>query len=237
MAQDIWTTVDTYIANLFIAPDFALEAALDSSKAAGLPTINVSAAQGKLLHLLARIQGARKILELGTLGGYSTIWLARALPPDGRLISLEIDPRRTEIARANIARAELANVVEIRQGPAIDSLQQLVTEGRGPFDLIFIDADKPGYAEYLKWCLKLSRPGTLMIADNVIRKGAVADPASDDENVQGIRKFNEVLAAEKRVTTTVIQTVGCKGYDGLALILVIADPSGSFSQEPNPYHG
>jgi predicted O-methyltransferase YrrM len=237
MAQDLWTAVDSYIGDLFLAPDFVLESALDSSKAAGLPTINVSPAQGKLLNLLARVQGARKILELGTLGGYSTIWLARALPPEGRLISLEIDPRRTEIARANIARAELANVVEIRLGPAIDSLQQLVTEGRGPFDLIFIDADKPGYAEYLKWCLKLSRPGTLMIADNVIRKGAVADPASHDENVQGIRKFNEALAAEKRVTTTVIQTVGCKGHDGLALILVIADPSGSFSQEPNPYHG
>jgi predicted O-methyltransferase YrrM len=222
MAQDIWTAVDTYTEKLFIAPDFALEAALDSSKAAGLPTINVSPAQGKLLHLLARVQGARKILELGTLGGYSTIWLARALLPDGRLISLEIDPKRAEIARANIARAELANVVEIRLGAAIKSLQQLVGEGRGPFDLIFIDADKPGYAEYLQWCLKLSRPGTLIIADNVVRKGAVADPASSDENVQGIRKFNEALAAEMRVTTTMIQTVGCKGYDGLALILVTA---------------
>jgi predicted O-methyltransferase YrrM len=174
--------------------------------------------------LLARVQGARKILELGTLGGYSTIWLARALPPEGRLISLEIDPKRAEIARANIARAELANVVEIRLGRAVDSLDKLVAEGRGPFDLIFIDADKPGYAEYLTWCLKLSRPGTLIIADNVVRKGAVADAASADENVQGIRKFNEALAAEKRVTTTVIQTVGAKGYDGLALILVIAAP-------------
>jgi predicted O-methyltransferase YrrM len=223
MAQDQWTAVDTYIAGLFIGTDFALEAALDSSKAAGLPTINVSPAQGKLLHLLARIQGASKILELGTLGGYSTIWLARSLPPDGRLISLEIDPKRAEIARANIARAELANAVEIRVGAAADSLQKLVAEGRGPFDLIFIDADKPGYAEYLKWSLKLSRPGTLILADNVVRKGAVADPASTDENVQGIREFNEALAAEKRVTTTVIQTVGCKGYDGLALILVTAD--------------
>src|SRR5579859_3327057 len=226
MAQDIWTTVDTYITNLFLAPDFALEAALDSSKAAGLPTVNVSPAQGKLLHMLARVQRASKILELGTLGGYSTIWLARALPPEGRLISLEIDPKRAEIARANIARAELANAVEIRVGAATDSLQKLLDEGRGPFDLIFIDADKPGYAEYLQWCLKLSRPGTLILADNVVRKGAVADPASTDENVQGIRKFNEALAAEKRVTTTVIQTVGCKGHDGLALILVIADPSG-----------
>jgi predicted O-methyltransferase YrrM len=222
MAQEQWTAVDSYIEKLFIAPDFALEAALESSKAAGLPTINVSPTEGKLLHMLARIQGARKILELGTLGGYSTIWLARALPPEGRLISLEIDPKRAEIARANIARAELANAVEIRVGPAADSLHKLLIEGRGPFDLIFIDADKQGYAEYLQWSLKLSRPGTLIVADNVVRKGAVTDPGSADENVQGIRKFNEALTAEKGVTTTVIQTVGCKGYDGLALILVTA---------------
>jgi predicted O-methyltransferase YrrM len=221
MAQDLWTAVDNYIADLFIQQDFALQAALDSSAAAGLPTINVSPAQGKLLHLLARVQGARKILELGTLGGYSTIWLARAVPPDGRLISLEVDPKRAEIARANIARAELANMVEIKVGRAADSMQKLLAEGRGPFDLIFIDADKPSYAEYLQWSLKLSRPGTLILADNVIRKGAVADPASTDENVRGIRKFNEVLAAETRVTTSVIQTVGSKGYDGLALILVM----------------
>jgi predicted O-methyltransferase YrrM len=220
MAQEQWTAVDSYISDLFIAPDFALEAALDSSRAAGLPTINVSPAQGKLLHMLARMQGARSILEMGTLGGYSAIWLARALPTEGRLISLEIDQKRAEIARANVARAELSNVVEIRLGRAVDTLQQLVAEGHEPFDLIFIDADKPGYAEYLKWSLKLARPGTLIIADNVVRKGEVADPASTDENVQGIRKFNEMLAAEKRVTTTVIQTVGSKGYDGLALILV-----------------
>jgi predicted O-methyltransferase YrrM len=220
MAQEQWTSVDSYISDLFIAPDFALEAALDSSRAAGLPTINVSPAQGKLLHMLARMQGARSILEMGTLGGYSTIWLARALPTEGRLISLEIDGKRAEIARANVARAELSNVVEIRLGRAVDTLQQLVAEGHEPFDLIFIDADKPGYAEYLKWSLKLARPGTLIIADNVVRKGEVADPASTDENVQGIRKFNEMLAAEKSVTTTVIQTVGSKGYDGLALILV-----------------
>ena len=231
MAQDLWTAVDNYIADLFIQQDFALQAALDSSAAAGLPTINVSPAQGKLLHLLARVQGARKILELGTLGGYSTIWLARALPPDGRLISLEVDPKRAEIARANIARAELANMVEIKVGRAADSMQKLLAEGRGPFDLIFIDADKPSYAEYLQWSLKLSRPGTLILADNVIRKGAVADPASTDENVRGIRKFNEVLAAEKRVTTSVIQTVGSKGYDGLALILVRKIP-----EAPAIYH-
>ncbi len=218
--QDQWSVVDRYITDLFLPPDPVLEAALASSAAAGLPAINVSPAQGKLLHLLARMQKARSILELGTLGGYSTIWLARSLPPDGRLISLEVNPKHAEVARANLARAGLTSVVEIRLGPALKTLSQLVNEGRGPFDLIFIDADKPGYADYLKWSLKLSRQGTLIIADNVVRKGAVADPESKDENVQGIRKFNAALAAEKRVTTTVIQTVGSKGYDGLALILV-----------------
>jgi predicted O-methyltransferase YrrM len=222
--QDQWSAVDSYIADLFLAPDTALEAALASSAAAGLPAISVSPTQGKLLHLLASVQGARRILEIGTLGGYSTIWLARALPPGGRLISLEIDPRHAEVAQTNLDRAGLSSAVEIRLGPALDTLPKLVSEGRGPFDLIFIDADKPGYADYLKWSLKLARKGTLIIADNVVRKGAVADPESKDENVQGIRKFNEALAAEKRVTTTVIQTVGSKGYDGLALILVTDNP-------------
>jgi predicted O-methyltransferase YrrM len=184
----------------------------------------VSPTQGKLLHVLARVQGARRILEIGTLGGYSTIWLARALPADGRLISLEIDRRHAEVAQTNLDRAGLSSAVEIRLGLALDTLPKLVSEGRGPFDLIFIDADKPGYADYLKWSLKLARKGTLIIADNVVRKGAVADPESTDENVQGIRKFNEALAAEKRVTTTVMQTVGSKGYDGLALILVTDNP-------------
>jgi predicted O-methyltransferase YrrM len=222
--KDQWSAVDSYITDLFLPPDPALEAALASSAAAGLPAISVSPTQGKLLHLLARIQGARRILELGTLGGYSTIWLARALPPNGQLISLEVNPKHTEVARANLARAGLTSMVEIRLGGALETLPKLVSEGRGPFDLIFIDADKPGYADYLKWSLKLARPGTLIVADNVVRKGAVADPASQDENVQGIRKFNAVLAAEKRVTTTVIQTVGSKGYDGFALILVTDNP-------------
>lgn len=224
MGQEQWSAVDSYITNLFLPPDPALEAALASSAAAGLPTISVSPTQGKLLHLLARTLGARKILELGTLGGYSTIWLARALPADGHLISLEIDPQRVELARANLARAGLSGVAEVRLGSALDTLPQLVSEGHGPFDLIFIDADKPGYADYLTWSLKLARQGTLIIADNVVRKGEVADPASKDDNVQGIRKFNELLATEKHVSTTVIQTVGSKGYDGLALILVIANP-------------
>lgn len=222
--QDQWSAVDSYIADLFLAPDPALEAALASSAAAGLPSINVSPTQGKLLHLLARVQGARRILEIGTLGGYSAICLARALPAGGRLISLEVDLKHAEVAHANLARAGLSSIVEIRLGAALDTLPKLVSEGRGPFDLVFIDADKPGYADYLKWSLKLARKGTLIIADNVVRKGAVADAASKDENVQGIRKFNEALAAEKRVTTTVIQTVGSKGYDGLALVLVTDNP-------------
>ena len=220
MGQEQWTAVDSYITDHFLEADPALDAALASSTAAGLPAISVSPAQGKLLHLLARVQGARNILEIGTLGGYSTIWLARALPAGGRLISLELDPKHAEVARANVARAGLADRVEIRLGRAVDTLQQLVTEGRGPFDLIFIDADKPGYSDYLQWSLKLARQGTLMIADNVVRKGEVANPASSDLNVQGIRRFNELLAGEKRVTTTVLQTVGSKGYDGLAVILV-----------------
>ena len=224
MGQEQWAAVDNYISDLFLEADPALEAALGAISAAGLPAISVSPTQGKLLHLLAQVQGASKILEIGTLGGYSTIWLARALPAGGHLISLELDPKHAEVARANVARAGLADKVEIRLGRAVDSLKQLVAEGHGgPFDLIFIDADKPGYADYLQWSLKLARRGTLIIADNVVRKGEVANPASSDANVQGIRRFNELLAAEKRVSTTVLQTVGSKGYDGIALILVIAD--------------
>ena len=222
MSQEQWTAVDHYIADLFIPPDAALDSALVSSAAAGLPAISVSQTQGKLLHLLARLQGARKILEIGTLGGYSTIWLARALPADGHLISLELDPKHAEVARANLVRAGVTNA-EIRLGRAADTLQQLVAEGAGTFDLIFIDADKQGYSDYLQWALKLARRGTLIIADNVVRAGGVADPSNKDTNVQGIRRFNELLAAEKRVTTTVLQTVGSKGYDGLAFILVTAD--------------
>jgi predicted O-methyltransferase YrrM len=218
MSQDQWTTVDRYITDLFVPADPALDAALNSSNAAGLPAIHVAPNQGKLLHLLARTLGARKILEIGTLGGYSTIWLARALPAGGRLISLEADLKHAEVARDNIARASLSGVVEIRLGQALDTLPQLVPEA--PFDLIFIDADKTGYSDYLAWSLKLSRPGTLIVADNVVRKGAVADPASADAKVQGVRRFNQLLAAEPRVSATVIQTVGSKGYDGLAMALV-----------------
>ena len=220
MNQEQWTEVDRYFTDLLLPPDAALEGALEASAAAGLPSINVSPTQGKLLHLLARGQRARTILEIGTLGGYSTIWLARALPAGGRLVTLEAEPRHAEVARVNIARAGLAAVVELRLGPALETLPQLAAEGRGPFDLIFIDADKPGYADYFRWALKLSRVGSMIIADNVVRSGAVANAASADARVQGVRRFTEVLAAEPRVSATVIQTVGGKGYDGFAIAIV-----------------
>jgi len=220
MSQDQWTAVDRYITDLFVPPDPALDGALRDSAAAGLPAINVAPNQGKFLHLLARIRGARNILEIGTLGGYSTIWLARALPAGGRLVTLEADPAHAEVARANIVRAGLADAVELRLGPALGTLPRLVAEGRGPFDFVFIDADKEGYPDYLEWSLRLSRPGTVIVADNVVRKGAVAVPAGEDTRVQGARKFNELLAADPRVTATVIQTVGSKGYDGFAIAVV-----------------
>lgn len=224
MTQAQWTAVDDYIADLFAPSDPALEAALAASDAAGLPPHNVAPNQGKLLFLLAQVQGARKILEIGTLGGYSTIWLARAVPKGGRIVTLEAVAKHAETARANIARAGCADVVEIRLGPALDSLAALAREGAGPFDMIFIDADKPNNPDYFAWALKLARRGTLIIADNVMRNGAVADAASSDTNVLGVRRFNELVAAEKRVSATAIQTVGSKGYDGFALIRVIADP-------------
>lgn len=219
MSLEQWAAVDRYIADLFIASDPALDAALKDSDAAGLPSIHVSPVQGKLLNLLARLQGARNILEIGTLGGYSAIWLARGLPAGGRLITLESNPKHAEVARANIARAGLAETVELRLGKALDTLPQIAE--KGPFDLIFIDADKPGYPDYLPWALKLSRPGSLIIADNVVRKGGVADSANPDPNVQGVRRFSELLAGEPRVDSTILQTVGSKGYDGFAVSLVV----------------
>ena len=180
----------------------------------GLPTIQVSATQGKLLHVIARSMGARRILEIGTLAGYSAIWLARALPPDGRLITIELDPKHAEVARANIARAGLGDRVDIRVGRAIDVLPRLAAEGAGPFDLTFIDADKVGYTDYLDWAIRLSRPGSLIVADNVIRDGAVTESNTGDDMVDGIRRFNAALAADGRVTATAVQTVGSKGYDG-----------------------
>jgi predicted O-methyltransferase YrrM len=223
MNQETWTAVDQYLNDTLVHPEPALDAAQAASAAAGLPAISVSAAQGKLLHLLARMQGARSILEVGTLGGYSTIWLARALPPGGRLVTLEIDPKHAEVARANLAHAGLGDVVEVRLGRAVDTLAQLAAEGRGPFDFIFIDADKPSNPDYFRWALQLSRRGSVIIVDNVIRKGAVIDAASDDPRIHGVRQLNDLLTAEPRVSVTAIQTVGSKGYDGFALALVVAD--------------
>ncbi len=220
MTQKLWTRMDRYINDLLVPSDPALEAALKSSKAAGLPQISVTPNQGKLLQILARSLKARRILEIGTLGGYSTIWLARALPKNGRLVTLEADPKHAKVARANIKRAGLSKVVEIRYGRAQETLPQLLRQHLGPFDLTFIDADKTGYPEYFIWALKLSHPGSLIIADNVVRDGAVANPRSKDPNVRAIRRFNKLLAAEPRVSATAIQTVGSKGYDGFAIALV-----------------
>ena len=224
MSREQWTAVDRYIADLLVPSDAALDAALASSTAAGLPAINVSPPLGKLLHILARVRGARTILEIGTLGGYSTIWLARALPAGGRLVTLEADAKHAEIARANIARAGLSDVVDLRLGLALDTLPKIAAEGRGPFDLIFIDADKQHNADYFRWAVDLSRKGSVIIVDNVVRDGKVIDAASADAMVQGVRRFNEALAAEPRVSATEIQTVGSKGYDGFAIAVVTADP-------------
>lgn len=225
--QEGWAAVDRYIAGLLVPPDPALDAALAASHAAGLPDIHVTPNQGKFLHLLARIGGARRILELGTLAGYSTLWLARALPAGGRLLTLESDPLHAEVARANIANAGLADVVELRFGPALDTLTQLAAEGCDPFDFVFIDADKASTPDYFQWALKLTRVGSLIVVDNVVRGGAVIDADSDDPSIQGIRRFNELLAAEPRVSATEIQTVGSKGYDGFAIALVTARESRS----------
>lgn len=218
--KEQWTAVGQYLADLLVPPDAALDAALAASEAAGLPAIAVAPNEGKLLHLLALMCGARTILEIGTLGGYSTIWLARALPPGGRLVTLELDPAHAEVARANVGRAGLAEVVEVRVGPALETLPRLAAEGRGPFDLVFVDADKGGYPDYLAWALRLTRRGSVIVADNVVREGVVADPASDDPNVRGVRRFLELLAAEPRVSATAVQTVGSKGYDGFAIAVV-----------------
>lgn len=221
MNQEMWSAVDQYFNDALIAADPVLDAALEASDAAGLPQHNVAPNQGKLLMLLAQMQGARRILEIGTLGGYSTIWLARALPEDGKLITLEYEPKHAEVARANIARAGLANNVEVRTGAAIDSLPQLAAGDAGPFDLIFIDADKRGNREYFEWALKMSQVGTVIIVDNVARGGAVVDP-NGDESVQGVRRLTEMLANEPRMSATAIQTVGGKGYDGFILARVLA---------------
>jgi predicted O-methyltransferase YrrM len=216
MTDDQWSAVDHYFDGALTPADPALAAALKASEAGGLPAIQVSAAQGKQLHLLARSIRVRRILEVGTLGGYSTIWLARALPPDGELITLEVDPHHAEVARGNITNAGLADRVQIRVGPALETLPEVT----GPFDLAFIDADKPNNAGYFAHALRLSRPGTVIIVDNVVRNGAVVDATSRDAAVQGTRRLVEAVAAEPRVSATAIQTVGTKGYDGYLLAVV-----------------
>jgi predicted O-methyltransferase YrrM len=223
MTLELWSEVDRYINGLFVGPDAALEGALEASRAAGLPAINVAPNQGKFLFLLATLQKAKSILEIGTLGGYSSIWLARALPEDGRLTTLELDPHHAEVARANIERARLSERVEVRVGPALETLSLLSAEKRGPFDFIFIDADKANLGPYFERALTLSRRGTVIVIDNVVRRGEVVDPESKDINVQGVRRLNELLSREKRVTVTEIQTVGSKGHDGFALVLVTGD--------------
>lgn len=220
MNQEQWTAVDLYISSTVVPSDAALDAAVEASSKAELPAIAVTPNQGKLLHILARLVNARRVLEIGTLGGYSTIWLARALAKGGRVITLEVNPKHAEVARANLARAKLSKSVEIRLGTALESLPKLAKEKSRKFDLIFIDADKANIPDYFKWSLKLSRPGSLIIVDNVVRKGAVIQADTKDPDVQGVRKLNAMLAKEKRVTATTIQTVGSKGYDGITVAFV-----------------
>ncbi len=214
----IWQDVDRYICDTLVKPDAVLDAALEASDAAGLPAINVSPAHGKLLWILARLVNAKRVLEIGTLGGYSTLWLARGMASGGRLVTLEALEKHATVARANIQRAGVAESVEVRVGKALDRLPSL----QGPMDLTFIDADKQNNAEYFRWALQLSRPGALIVVDNVVREGKVVDPQSRDASVLGVRKLNELLAAEKRVSATAIQTVGAKGYDGFTIALVVA---------------
>lgn len=222
MADETWTAVDEYAAGLLAPHDEVLEAALRASEEAGLPEIQVSPAQGKLLYLLAKSIGARQVLEFGTLGGYSTIWLGRAVPVGGHLITLEAEPGNAEVASQNIGRAGLGDLVDLRVGPALDQLPQLEAEGAGPFDLTFIDADKIHTPDYFAWALDHSRPGSLIISDNVVRFGGLADPDSDDPTIPAQRRLHEMLAAESRVEATTIQTVGAKGHDGFNLALVVA---------------
>jgi predicted O-methyltransferase YrrM len=220
MDQQLFESVDEYISNLFGYEDDVLKATIKSMEAADIPAISVSANQGKFLQLLARLNNAKKILEIGTLGGYSTIWLGRALPKTGLLLSLELEQAHADVARQNISKAGLDSVVDIRVGKALDLLPLIEAEEIGPFDMIFIDADKPPYAEYFEWALKLSRPGTLIIADNVIREGKVMDDDCTDERVIGVHRFNKALAANKQVSATIIQTVGAKEHDGMAIAVV-----------------
>jgi predicted O-methyltransferase YrrM len=237
MSDDLWTRVDEYLDAFYTPPDPALDAALRASDAAGLPHIQVSATQGKMLTLLAQMQGATNILEIGTLGGYSTIWLARALPSHGRLITLEYEAKHAEVARANIAHAGFAHQVDVRVGKAADTLPLLASEGKGSFDFVFIDADKQGYPIYFEWALKLCRTGSVIVLDNMIRQGGVIDPKSPDDRIAGVRKTHEMIAREPCVSATAIQTVGGKGYDGFVLARVISDPHPVPHSEPRSRRG
>ena len=220
MSRDTWTAVDRYIADHLIGEDPVLDAVLRANAEGGLPAIDVSPAQGKLLYLLARIHGARRILEVGTLGGYSTIWLARALPSGGRIVTLELSDRHAAVARGNLERAGFADLVDLRVGPALETLDGLVAAGAEPFDLVFIDADKARTPDYVARAIDLSRPGTVVIADNVVRDGRLADAETDDPGVRGNRRLHEELARDARLTATTIQTVGAKGYDGFTIGIV-----------------
>lgn len=220
MTQQLWADVDHYVESLLVPSDATLEETLRSSHAAGLPSIQVTPPQGKFLHLLARAIGAQRVLEIGTLGGYSTIWLARALPPEGRLVTLELSPRHAEVARANIERAGLSSVVTIMVGPAMESLDRLARSGDRPFDLIFVDADKPNITEYVHGAERLSRPGSVIVVDNVVREGGLLDATSPDPAVQGVRRFVVDLARDPFATGTVLQTVSEKKHDGFALLVV-----------------
>jgi predicted O-methyltransferase YrrM len=218
--EETWETVDRYLTETVVRPEAGYAELQRTADSAGLPPIQVSAPQGKLLHLLARMVGARRVLEVGTLAGYSTVWLARAVPDDGRVVSLEIDPHHADVARANCAAMGVDHVVDVRVGPALDSLSRLAFDNVAPFDLVFIDADKASIPDYVEWSIQLSHPGSVIVVDNVIRGGSVVDADSEDPNVQGVRRFNEMLAQDARIDATTIQTVGSKGYDGLTIAVV-----------------
>ncbi|MFD7730843.1 O-methyltransferase [Kitasatospora phosalacinea] len=219
----LWSAVDEYAEALLIGPDEALDAALEAADEAGLPQIAVAANQGKLLHLLARVRGARRILEIGTLAGYSTIWLARALPDGGTLTTLELDPAHAAVATANLERAGLADRVEVRLGPALDTLAQLIAQGGEPYDFFFVDADKANIPQYVEAALALAAPGAVVVVDNVVREGRLADADSTDPAVLGVRRMHELIAGEKRLDATTVQTVGSRGHDGFTLIRVLEE--------------
>jgi len=220
-SKEIWTDVDRYFSAALVKPDRAREAALRANRKAELPAIDVTTLQGRFLEVLVRATGARRVLEIGTLGGYSTLWLARAIPDNGLVVTLELEPKHASIAQRNIEKAGLSQRVDLRIGRATEALSSLVAASADPFDFIFIDADKAGYPDYLHWSLKLSHPGTLIVADNVVRDGKVIDPKNPDPNIKGVRRFTKLIATEPRLSTTVLQTVGSKGYDGFAMAVVL----------------